>query len=92
MLLISAFTFVGLSAIQNISYFSDVFGEVKITINLSSQEEENETSSNEVKESVYKTALKSSNLFSLTKNKLLEMNTFLKLDNGYFEILSPPPK
>ena len=48
MLFISAFTFFGLSAIQNISYFTTFFGEAKIQLIIET-EEENE-GANEVKE------------------------------------------
>ncbi|MAY85042.1 MAG: hypothetical protein CMP59_13010 [Flavobacteriales bacterium] len=47
MLLVTFFTFFGLSAIQNLSYFTELFDGQKIAVNLNVQEEENETSNNE---------------------------------------------
>ena len=96
MLFVSAFTFFGLSALQNISYFTDFFGDVTITVNISMQEEENETStSNEVKES------KSKNNNTLSNLSLIYLNTLnslafqvhsLKHSSTVLEVATPPPK
>ena len=51
MLLMTVYTFMGLSTLQNISYFTNWMGDVTIKLNITASEEESETSnSNEVKE------------------------------------------
>ncbi|MEQ8908219.1 MAG: hypothetical protein RIC95_03435 [Vicingaceae bacterium] len=95
MLIVSVFTFFGLAGIQNVSYFSSLFGEEKMCYNLSAQEEENETSNNEVKE-VKESFEKQSNFPSLEKcnssHTLAFRHHYRKLDNGYLEVATPPPE
>ena len=95
MLIVSAFTFFGLSALQNVSHFTDWFGDVKIVFNLTNEEEESEESSKEVKE-VKEKLVSGAMQFSL---QLMQLRSFgkwkiksLLLDEGYFEIISPPPE
>jgi hypothetical protein len=95
MLVISAFTFFGLSALQNLSYFTNVFGETKITINISAQEEENETTNSEVKE--VKAQIKSNHKGLITsKCNAAHLLAFhhhnFKLNSGYLEVVTPPPE
>ena len=95
MLLVSAFTFFGLSGIQNISHFTDWLGEIKITFNLTSEEEESEESSNEVKE-VKEKLVSGAIQYALQLQQLNAISNWetksLLLNKGYFEIFSPPPE
>ncbi|KAA3650740.1 MAG: hypothetical protein DWP98_03995 [Bacteroidetes bacterium] len=95
MLIVSAFTFFGLSALQNISYFTDYFGDIKITINITTQEEENETQSSEVKEVKSKVASVLNSLaisgYNQTNAIAFKSNS-LKLSKGHLKVTTPPPE
>lgn len=95
MLLVSVFTFFGLSGIQNISYFTDWMGDVKISFNVTAEEEENEGSSNEIKE-VKEKLVTGSTRFSLqyiySEAFCGFKSDFLTLHKGYLEVFSPPPE
>ena len=95
MLLVSVFTFFGLSALQNISYFTELFGDVKITINITAQEEENETSNNEVKEIQDKVSQQKDsfavNQYNIASAVSLHRHAD-KLSEGYTKVATPPPK
>jgi hypothetical protein len=96
MLVITAYTFIGLSTLQNISYFTDWMGDVKITLSITASEEESETSnSSEVKEV--------KEVFHNERNKfaLEQYNTILNLEltnhknipeEAFCEVLTPPPE
>ncbi len=96
MLLITAYTFIGLSTLQNISYFTEWMGDVKITLSITASEEESETSnSSEVKEV--------KEVFHNERNKsvLSQYNTILNLElvnhknipeEAFCEVLTPPPE
>lgn len=94
MLLVSAFTFFGLSALQNLSYFTDFLGDVKITVNISTQEEEeSETkTSNEVKELKNKNSNYQSKLALFCLNSLAFKVYSLKHSTAFLEVVTPPPK
>jgi hypothetical protein len=95
MLLVSAFTFFGLSALQNVSYFTNLFGDVKITINITAQEEENETSNNEVKEIQSKISAQEDS-FAINKcnisNAISYRGYSSKTLKGFLEVATPPPR
>lgn len=93
MLLVSAFTFFGLSALQNLSYFTDFLGDVRITVNISTQEEENETkTSNEVKELKNKNSNNQSRLALICLSSLSFKVHSLKHSTAFLEVVTPPPK
>lgn len=93
MLVITAYTFIGLSTLQNISYFTDWMGDVKVTLSITASEEESETSiSNEVKEVLHN---------ERNKFALIQYNTILNLElvnhknipeEAFCEVLTPPPE
>jgi hypothetical protein len=95
MLLVSGFTFFGLSGIQSLSYYTDLFGDLNISFNLTAQEEENETSNNEVQEVKEKlsTAYRELAIYSCNISNAIAWNEHvLKLHNGFFEVATPPPR
>lgn len=95
MLLVSGFTFFGLSSIQYLSYCTDLFGDLKISFNISTQEEENETSNNEVQEVKEKlnTAYSVFAIYSCNNSNAIAWNEhILKLHNGFSEVATPPPR
>lgn len=95
MLLVSTFTFFGLSAIQSISYFTNFLGEQCITINVVAQEEENETSNNEVKEAKEAFEKQSAELLLERCNSyhaIAFLHHSLAIENGFSEVSTPPPE
>jgi len=95
-LLIASFTFFGLSILQNIIQFSDFTQEIKINLNLTSEEEENHN----VEQNLFKlhasNSLKSKfdsfGVANEQKSFAAVLKNFILLHPGYFEEFSPPPK
>lgn len=96
MLLVSTFTFFGLSGIQNLSYFTDLLGDQRITINLNASEEENETSNNEeVKEAKEKDANKLGGRLMMSTSALQQLASKDRHsipDPAFREVSTPPPE
>lgn len=93
MLVVSAFTFFGLSAIQNISYFTNLFGETKIQVTIAN-EEENE-SANEGKEAKGNELEKDYNfaIFQHNKSTSTAFQELLLIEFCTFsEVSTPPPE
>lgn len=97
MLVVTAFTFFGLSALQNISFFTNLLDGKAISINITAEEEENEASNNEeVKEVMekldfredFRNFLKRAN----STHSLAFQDHSLILHNGYLEVVTPPPQ
>lgn len=96
MLFTTVYTFIGLSMLQNISYLTDWMGEVKVTLNVTTSEEESETStSNEVKE------VKEGLSTYQNKMALVQYNTVLENEysnhktlpeDAFIEVITPPPE
>ena len=98
MLFVTAFTFFGLPALQNISYFTDFFGDFKVTVNIAAQEEENETTNSnneEAKESKSKNnnSLSSLSLYhTKTLKSLAIQKHLLRHSSAIIEVATPPPE
>lgn len=97
MIAVTAFTFFGLSCIQNLSYFTDLFDGQTITINIAAQEEENETSNNEEVKQVNESLHQRENFRQLlvreNSTTLLAFHHHsLVFHNGYLEVATPPPE
>lgn len=95
MLLVSTFTFFGLSAIQSLSYFTNFLGEQRITINVAAQEEENETSNNEVKEAKEAFEKQAENFLEIqysARHLTAFHRYFHKWDFDFIEVATPPPE
>lgn len=97
MLLVSSFTFFGLSILQNISQFTDFFGDTEISFTMvMTNEEENETNTNnEVKEKSGKEYLSSSYLATcyIEAQELLKYRSHqLRYIKYYLEVPTPPPE
>jgi|SRR5690554_8139179 len=96
MLLMTVYTFMGLSTLQNISYFTDWMGDVTIKLNITASEEESETSnSNEVKE-VKEVLFNHRNKLAISQynNVLnLEFSNHRSLpEEAFSEVITPPPE
>ncbi|MEQ8625489.1 MAG: hypothetical protein RJQ00_03640 [Vicingaceae bacterium] len=98
MLFVSAFTFFGLSALQNISYFTDFFGDIKITVNITTQEEENETTNSNNEESKESKCKNGNGLGSLSINHTNRLSSIaiqkhlLRHSTTILEVATPPPE
>jgi len=96
MLLVTCFTFFGLSAIQNLSYFTNAFDGQKICVNINEQEEENETSNNEeVKEAKEKFDDRQwVNLIAYANavKVLTERHQAFCPSAAFIEVATPPPE
>lgn len=95
MLLVSGFTFFGLSMLQNMASFTDFFGDTKIsfTVVMSSEEENETTNTNEVKENYAKHNNGSLSDEFLQKSKQLKFYTSQACEIIYFkEVPTPPPE
>ncbi len=94
--MVTAFTFIGLSVIQSLSCFTDIFGDQEITFSISPQEEENETSGNEeVKEIKEKTDNKETDQLLSAFNlniPSISREIYLHIPNGFYEVSTPPPE
>lgn len=95
MLLVSTFTFFGLSALQSLSYFTSLLGDQKITLNIAAQEEENETSNKEVKEVKEAFEKQSAHYMSLNCSAIHHTayhRHIQKWEHDFIEVATPPPE
>src|SRR5690554_3095061 len=97
MLIVSGFTFFGLSILQNVSEFTDFFGDTEISFTMvMTNEEENETNTNnEVKEKSGKEYYSSNyhaNCYLESKELLKYLSHQLNYNRYYLEVPTPPPE
>jgi len=96
MLLVTLFTFFGLSAIQNLSYFSSLLGDVKICVSFMNEEEENENSNNEevkeIKEKIDDKRTDHSLSQIYERLQLMHRSPTLKTLTIFNEVSTPPPE
>jgi predicted aminopeptidase len=96
MLLVTCFTFFGLSAIQSLSYFSKLFDGHKIVLNINAQEEENETSNNEEAKAAKEKLDRYAKIRQFAIQASLRLGTFDKHiffpSAAYIEVITPPPE
>lgn len=96
MLLVSGFTFFGVSAIQNLSCFTEVFDDLKVSLSLNAQEEENETSNNEEVNEVKEKLDKNTRLIQLAYEEEMKVREarqeIIFPSSAFVDVITPPPQ
>jgi hypothetical protein len=93
MLLVTGFTFFGLSSIQSVSFFSDFFGESKIVIELNSEEENEVTVEIKVIEGELVERRNGWSLFQCDQLNFLAFHRAKSIFPAhYLEVSTPPPE
>lgn len=96
MLMVTCFTFFGLSTIQNLSYFTDFFDGQKISMNLNAQEEENETSNEEEAKEVKEKFDNRNKGYQLAYESYMkvqaERHQTFGIASAFIEVATPPPE
>jgi len=95
MLIVSAFTFFGLSAIHNASYFTNFFGENKIELTIVNEEESESSNEVEVKEAKSYQNFDSKDFANTQFNNSTSIafqELLLHESTHFFEVSTPPPE
>lgn len=96
MLLVTCFTFFGLSAIQNLSYFSKLFDGDKISLNINAEEEENKGSNEkevtEVKENLHRSSKISKSAYEGKIKVCASRHRNSSFSASFIEVITPPPE